>query len=443
MFSRVFYHALFFICLFPITLYALPSEPRVPEPDVAIAAIGDDSALRAELDGTIFRLTPRNALAFKPERRILLDGSKVEIRVEQGNGEFMTVLARQGDGSFPSWSQGTWVLYRSLSTGERTRIRFFPRSDPYCYLQFRPDGQDRTLLDAIAYEGYVSRSIVLPLDLDRVVIEPLNRVLMPAIDTFPRRYFEPRPEYYTDIRVLSEAIRSRLGALVYADDGALDENGLPVFIESGSPQTAAFGLNCSGFAKWVVDGMLRPLTGRRLPLAPLKQPPLPRGNTFSKPWEALRDPYFGLDWTRNLAAEAGRVFRGERGADPKEYEVKRTAIAALRTSGGSGIISRSYPGYIEDAGFEIRGLKAVLYTLAIDEPGTMYLASVNNEIGTAPRLRQHYHVAVLLPQFDTGGRFSIGVFESAVESKFDSFIKRYPGHAVHLTRIPVESNFDP
>jgi hypothetical protein len=295
----------------------------------------------------------------------------------------------------------------------------------------------------VAYEGYVARSIVLPLDFDRVVIEPLNRVLMPAIETFPRRYFEPLPEYYADIRALSSAIRSRLGSLAYADDGAFDEEGMPVYIEGGSPQAGLIGLNCSGFAKWVVDGMLKPLTGRRLAIAPLKQPPLPRGNTFSEPWEKLRDPYFGLDWTRNLAAEAGRVFRGERGADPREYEVKRTAITALRTSGGDGSTSRSYPGYIEDAGFEIRGLKAVLYTLAIDEPGTLYLASVNNEIGTAPRLRQHYHVAVLLPQFDEEGRFSIGVFESAVESKFDSFVKRYPGHAVHLTRIPAESGFDP
>jgi len=343
-----------------MSLHALPLALRDPVPDVAISAISDDSALRAELDATIFRLPPRKAMALKPERRILLDGNKVEIRVEQGNGEFMTVLAREGDGTFPSWSQGTWVLYRSLSTGARTRIRFFPRSDPYCYIQFRPDGQDRTLLDAVAYEGYVARSMVLPLDLDRVAIEPLNRVLMLAIETFPRRYFEPRPAYYADIRALSGAIRSRLGTLEYADDGAFDEKGLPVYIEGGLPQAGVVGLNCSGFAKWVVDGLLKPLTGKRLPITPLKQPPLPRGNTFSEPWEKLRDPYFGLDWTRNLAAEAGRVFRGERGADPKEYEVKRTAIAALRTSGGNGATSRSYPGYIEDAGFEIRGLKAVL-----------------------------------------------------------------------------------
>jgi len=421
----------------------LPVTLRDPAPDVAISAIGDDSALRVELDATIFRLPTKQALALKPERRILLNGNKVEIRVERGNGEFMTVLAREGDGSFPSWAQGTWVLYRSLSTGARTRIRFFPRSDPYCYIQFRPDGQSRTLLDAVVYEGYVARSIVLPLDLDRVVIEPLNRVLLSAIETFPRRYFEPHPEYYADIRALSGAIRSRLGSLAYADDGALDENGSPVYINGGLPQIGVIGLNCSGFAKWVVDSMLRPLTGRRLPIAPLSQPPLPRGNTFSEPWEKLRDPYFGLDWTRNLAAEAGRVFRGERGADPKEYEVNRTVITALRTSGGNGTTSRSYPGYIEDAGFEIRGLKAVLYTLSIDEPGTMYLASVNNEIGTSPQLRQHYHVAVLMPQFDEDDRFSINVFESAVESKFDAFIKRYPDHAVHLTRIPAESSFDP
>jgi len=34
----------------------------------------------------------------------------------------------------------------------------------------------------------------------------------------------------------------------------------------------------------------------------------------------------------------------------------------------------SYPGFLTDAGYGVEGLQALLYILAIDEPGKFYLA---------------------------------------------------------------------
>jgi hypothetical protein len=113
----------------------------------------------------------------------------------------------------------------------------------------------------------------------------------------------------------------------------------------------------------------------------------------------------------------------------------------LRNGGNSTV--RPYPGFLHNAGFGFEGLHPLLYTLAIDEPGRIYLAAVNNELGPAPRMRQYFHIAVLAPYFNEAGNFQVAVFESAEETSFNNFKTRYPGHCVNLVRIPVETAFDP
>jgi hypothetical protein len=146
----------------------------------------------------------------------------------------------------------------------------------------------------------------------------------------------------------------------------------------------------------------------------------------------LRDPVFG---------------------DLTEIEVRDAPFSAVIRRDKQGATAQSFPGYLTDAGFGIEGIHALLYTLAIDEPGRIYLASVNTEMGAPvtennprglPRLRQHFHVAVLVPYFNEYGNFRIALFESAEETPFNAFKTRYSNdHYVNLVRIPVETTFDP
>ena len=110
------------------------------------------------------------------------------------------------------------------------------------------------------------------------------------------------------------------------------------------------------------------------------------------------------------------------------------------------------PGFLEDFGYGSEGLEPLLYTLAINEPGKFYLAAINNEMGPAstvdnprgrPRLRQYFHIAVLVPYFNEHGVFQVAVFESAEETFFRTFKTRYPGHGINLVSIPVSTAFDP
>jgi hypothetical protein len=298
-------------------------------------------------------------------------------------------------------------------------------------------------MDVVLYEGYIVRSLPLPVPFERLLVLPVEEALRLAQDKFPRRYFDPQPDMYRDLRAFMAAIRERLPELRFRDDGAIDEEGRYVFINTLEAQDQEAGLNCSGFAKWVVDGILRPITGQRLPIPPLKAPFGNRGSSFTEPYERLRDPFFGLDWTRNLASLAGTTLRSPGFGTLEEIEVQKTHITSviLRDRGTSSV--RAYPGFLRNAGFGFEGLHSLLYTLAIDEPGRIYLASVNDEMGPAPRMRQHFHIAVLVPYFNEAGNFQVAVFESAEETSFNNFKTRYPGHYVNLVRIPVETSFEP
>jgi hypothetical protein len=448
--------------------------------DLPVSRITDDSVLRNRLKDSWFLDTPESVLSRHTRIELLPTGERVRVSASEGRrNEIIIYLAREQmtgnitrqnvferrqTGNFPGWAQGSWMLTRNKITGAGTSIRILLHSDPHTFIQFRPFDSDKAFMDVILYSAYLIRSmpIALPPPLpgaantpnaafERLYTMPLNDILKLVEDKFPLRYFEPDPSIYRDTRTFITQVRRHLGGLRWADDGAIDENGNYVFIETLQRQPAATaGLNCSGFAKWLIDGMLRPVTGKRLAIPPLKRPFGPRGSIFTEHWEERWDLFFGLDWIRNLAAEANSVLRSPAYGVLDEFEVRRDNFLFLRTSVNGVFVDRSYPGFLNEVGYGIEGLFPLLYTLAIDEPYTFYLAAVNRERDNpasrqfTPRLREYFHVAALIPYFDEFGVFRIVVFESAAETSFDTFRHRYPAeHHINLVKIPIPTRFEP
>jgi hypothetical protein len=451
--------------------------------DVPLGKIVDDSALRMRMKDSLLLEIPDKALA-RPRALFTLEGGdRVEVRTEAGRTQegqdvFMVIFAREltngnvsaGTGQFPGTAQGSWILTRRRDTGAATRIQVFPRSDPYTYVQFRPFSgeKDKCLMDAVVYDAYIVRSLPLPVSIERLYTMPLIEALNLAGDKFPRRYYEPNPADYRGQRSFIAKVRERLPELEFADDGAIDQTGRYVYINTGMEQRGQPGLNCSGFAKWLIDGILRPVTGERMEIPPLKAPFGKRGSSHTDLWEEWRDPFFGLDWIRNLASQAGSTLYSPSFGSLNEIEVRHEPFSQIILRGKRNSVIYSYPGFVENAGYGIEGLQALLYTLAIDEPGRFYLAAVNNERGPltttenprgTPRMREYFHVAALIPYFNERGVFQIAVFESAAETSFnalrsrylwlreevvDGELKIYPnGPHVSLVRVPVETAFDP
>ena len=234
------------------------------------------------------------------------------------------------------------------------------------------------------------------MDFERVLVEPLSRIIDLTRYSVDWSLFARVDGRSGDLLVaeVSEGARGRLDSLVDSDDGAIDEDGSFLSIEDVTENLES-GLNCSGFAKWMIDGIRYPLAGSYLSISDIKQKHIDlRGHEWSLPLEDERDPYFGLDWTRNLAVAVYESL-GREGADPESADVRQVPFFE----------------YTEDVGYRVDDLRTILYLLAIERPGSIYLGSVNQAFGVEPVLRQHTHVVVLLPYFDIAGKFRIDVMD--------------------------------
>jgi len=429
--------------------------------DLPVSRISDDSLLRNRMKEAWITEAPARVLSQRAKTEVLENGERVLVSAIEGREEFMVLFSRElirgtsienrsGTREFPGWAQGSWMITRRKDTGAGTLIRFFPRSDQNTHIQFRPFDREKSFMDVILYGAHISRSITVAAPFERLYTMQLKDILSLVENKFPLRYFEPDPLNYKDTRTMIEQIRSRIGGLRFADDGAIDENGNYVFIANSRPQNPnSAGLNCSGFSKWLIDGLLRPVTGHRLAIEPLKAPFGERGSSFTINWEERRDVFFGLDWIRNLAASANETLRSSSYRELIEFEVRANNFSSLVVNENRTFVTHSYPGFMPEAGYEIHGLHPLLYTLAVDEPYSFYLAAISTEISTpsslrgTPRLRQYYHIAAIVPYFDEYSNFRIAVFESAAETSFTALRNRYPGHHINLVKIPVSPEFNP
>ena len=88
-------------------------------------------------------------------------------------------------------------------------------------------------------------------------------------------------------------------------------------------------------------------------------------------------------------------------------------------------------------------LKLILYILARKNPRHFYLGSVNQPYGEDYSLRQHTHLAVLVPHFTRDGEFRVSVFERNAETSLGALIDRFPADYVHLVAVESGPRFQP
>ncbi len=336
---------------------------------------------------------------------------------------------------------GSVVLQRSRETGRLIKMKIFYKDEADSYISIEPEEEDGSTMDILLLGYPMQQDIRLPFSLDEAAAKPVVELMRYTAAYVDWSFYLPNQEIRFTVLSstddLVQQIRPYLEQLRDVDDGAINADEQYVFIDDGSlqPDESRAGLNCSGFAKFIVDGVLYPLTGRLLPIDQLKEPHLDhRGNRWSRKVEDVEDPYFGLDWTRNLAVEALRVqsaaggLREEsQGTDPEAADVNY-----LR-----------YHEYEEDVGYSVERLKTVLYELARDNPNSFYLGSVNELVHGGYELRKHLHVAVFFAWLDDKGGLQVSVMERTKETSLDEFIDRYRGEFIHLVEVPHSGVFKP
>jgi len=372
------------------------------------------------------------------------DGRLVWFEVRRALREWYVIFRNQRGKvpreDYPLWGRGNWIIKKDLVTGSFVQAKVFLQDDKDSFVRIFPSKDGRSLLDIQLYGQRLGDDVLIPFSFEALMTAPFARIVELTEHTVAWELVFPDPGAigYRYVENLVGELSNYTELIQEMDDAAIGEFGDNVFIESGEAIFAGLptsdggslvpgntGLNCSGFVKWIVDGIYSAWKGKPgsffLAIDDLRQP-TPRLNR--NPWgesrsasgkdvrenlqALLRDPMFGLDWNRNL----GRI--------AEEARLGRTLtleeIHALEGSGLSGI------PYQRDLGVRLGSLNAALYQLAATRPGAIYLAAVNSRFLPAPTelhpdplpLHQYWHVSILAPWFDDGEGGERGMFRVAV-----------------------------
>jgi hypothetical protein len=356
--------------------------------------------------------------------------ASVSFRHDTQSGALFLIFANPEGSGYPLDGAGTYIIKRSLRDGSFIQAKVFVQDGPGSFIRLFPDGE-RTLMDIQLFGEPFQTGVALPVAFDRLLTAPFGRIMdLSASSVDWDLVLAPLPSQ-ADARLFGmvKTLRARLAGLRDMDDGAQDAAGRMVAIATEAP-VARGGFNCSGFAKWVVDGLYAPLTGGNTEIGFLKSRTSKEAHAWSARYEEELDPWFGLDWSRGLARSMARARTGVVPAD-EEIDVRDDGRLP----------------YVRDIGYPVPRLQYLLYTLARRDPGIMYLGSVNaasakgSSEGT-PTLRQHHHLVVLFPYFDSRGDFQVVVMERNAETSLASLTRRFGREYVHLVRIEADGEFD-
>jgi hypothetical protein len=342
----------------------------------------------------------------------------VRFAVEEQGGFLYLLFLNERDLAFPQYGTGSYIVKLDGSDLALIQIKVFLRDDPGSFIRIFPQGS-RARMDLFLFGKRLYQGIPLPVPLDFFLTEPFSTIRELSGRTVNWDLILPsNPGLGSeDVASGAAALAWMLPLLKDADDGAMESTGRYLRISDGR-ELPEPGMNCSGFAKWVTDSLFFPRTGRYLAIRELAEKhPEKRGNRWGEQFDSTRDPFFGLDWTRNCAAALLRVDKP--GSDVEAADVRTIPFFTYR----------------EDVGFPVEDLPLILYFLAVQEPGFIYLGAVNGDFGQSPSLRQYYHIAVFFPWLEPDGSPVLKVFERNVETPLAAFVSRYAGEYVHLVRL--------
>ncbi len=430
--------------------------------------IPDSTIIRRAVADKWFDAPLNDVRQFRSEIRTNELGERFQVRMEETAFEFAIIVAPEMQmkvdyytekgmesrvvAEYPGDACGSWILYRDNTTGKPLKIRWYFTRNSDVYIQFAPE-RNKTLGDFVIGNCYASRSVPVGMLFSQLYTASFANVLQITENSFPWRYAEIHAGAYLPKMQMISIIRKNLNRISYAEDAAYDENGNPVRISDGKPrmvdpsekENKMLSLSSAGFVKWVVDGLIEPISGSGTYMAPLVQPTMiydPLSYAGMK--EESEAVSFMLDWTRNLAAARFSVqtHRNYRYAD-SGVDVAIEPFSSEMTD--KGIMQTA--GYIRNSGYAISRLRPLLYVLGVTEPTYCYLAAIRRRYvsvnGTAPELYKFDQTAVIFPYFDANGHFAVTVFENGTEVPFNTFLNKYRNSFVHLTRVLGSEKFFP
>ena len=450
---------------FSASAYAEYNHLGIPDSSEIRTSIKDKWLLQ---DVTVLR-------GYNPEGRKAPNGDVFQVRMDEGLEDYSIVVAPRsyldvniitGDQKqtsrmevYPTGGQGSWVLRKSKVNEEVLGIQYFFNQDSEVYLQIRP-GQSKTLADLVVFGSYAARSVPVGIPFDRFYTASFAEVYRWTERTIPWNSVEVVPGQYHDVVQMALTVRNRIPSIDYAENACYNEKGELYSLATGKPfeiidedtglsigeyqenhDTDRLTLSGEGFVKWIIDGIVEPLSGKgtaidKLQRATLEYDPIGKNGALSLKY----DLNFSLNWCRNLAAEAMDI-RTSHSVDWKTggVDVNVEPFAADIVRGR--VIANS--GYVKNSGYAASKLKAFLYVLGVTEPGWFYLGAIRQQSKVSPDEMVFNQCAVFFPYFDDSGRFGCHVFVNDREVTLEHFMSTYRDCFVHLERVKTTDYYFP
>ena len=389
------------------------------------------------------------------------------------DGYIVSIIPDLTDYSLPEHNlvpQGTWKLYRNLDTGAPMLIKIYPRENPALSISLRPASQKaysgKSFIDICLFNAYVRKDIAIGVPFETLYHISLSRLKELTRAIVPWDLFNP-PRYNSPVKAISRIVENLHYRLVPLKDACFDHEGKPVHISNSQPQTEVEittamsidqirsevigGVDSAGFAKWVIDGMVRPVAGQGTVIESLKRATEVPRTHFTRPYLDTENVFFGLDWIRNLGAAAlslnlnRTVYPDSSGLDVNSCPFALTDAAVTTTSMDTGSIKQpAFLGYQQYAGYQTPYLLPLLYYFTLVEPDHFYLACIST-VSSATELRMYDRIAVFFPYFDGWGEFHVDIYENGEQIPVDEFIQKNKDSYTAMIRVraPEEGLFNP
>ncbi len=323
--------------------------------------------------------------------------------------------------TWPKDGLGSWVLYRNVSTGESVRIRYYFMNDKDIFVEFLP-GDEKTFANFSIFNALVAYRVPVPVSLDYFYTASLRDVQKLTQNILPWQYTDVYDNVYADSIQMVRVIRSLLP----------DAQRAKMFVSDSSEYD---------FLKWLVDGLVRPLTGGVLYEEPLYRPTIEPNFVIPE----RQYTHKSYDFVRNLAAAALSADTSlSYTYDTSHADVKVEPFAVFSNESGNN----ERVNFVTDIGYETRLLKSILYVLAATEGDLFYLGAIreveeSSDLGKTAEQYYYNNTAAFFAWFDSQGKFTVSVFENGAELTLDQFIDRYPDSFVYLVRMKASLNFLP
>ncbi|MGP1455289.1 MAG: hypothetical protein ACTTJ7_05985 [Treponema sp.] len=363
---------------------------------------------------------------------------------------------------------GTWIIYREVRTGIPSLITIYPRENPALSIRLKASDQKsrakQSVIDVCLLNAYVRKGVYIALPFEKLHTISLSELQRLTSNTVPWDLFNS-PVFLNTAEPMAKVIWQRMGRLTYLENGCFDENGKPVYIDTLGPQTDSAiyaslqinqqrasvvgGVDDAGFAKWLIDGIIKPIAGQGMLIQSLKLMTDVPFTHFTATFLEEKRPFFRLNWIRNLGA-AALSLNLKRTVCPAQSGLDVTLSPFATTHAVPKVFSKentaasAFLGYEKYAGYQVEYLEALLYYLTIMEPGHFYLGCLNKK-ETSAAIRDYYKILVFLPYFDAQGNFHTEVFTGGEYLSLEDFVTKHRDSFIALVRvfIPEASVFNP